>query len=154
MSWSNILRSSTGNRALRIFIYCSASLFIVVVLAIVIGFVPTENRWGQEGLNSMLAVAGICLSSALLAAIPMAVVAPRWPDQIGQAILAGTVIRLLLTMFGCVVYQALARPQLGSFLFWATIIYLAMLVTETPFGVWAIRKFYRVKQPNHPGTHA
>lgn len=100
----------------------------------------------------MLAVAGICLCTAVLALIPMALIAPKWPQHIGQAVLAGTVIRLLLTMMGCVGYQIIAQPQLGSFLFWATIFYLLLLTIETGFGVAAIRRYYRVKPTNKEGA--
>lgn len=116
-----------------------------------IGYAPTQTRWGAEGVNSMLVIAGICLATAVLAFIPMMIVAPRWPDQIGSAALAGMGLRLFLTMGSMVCYQILLRPQFESFLFWAVIYYLIVLAIDTTFGVIAIKRFYRPTPPRSEG---
>ena len=137
---------------MKIFIYCGASLILAVLAASAIGDVPTRNRWGEDGLDSMTAVAVICLCTAVVAMAPMAVIAPRRPDYIGQAALAATVLRLLLTMAACVGYQVTADPHLPSFLFWATVFYLLLLAIETGFGVVAVRRFYRITPTKNEGA--
>lgn len=72
----------------------------------------------------------------------MAVVARRWPMHIGQAALAGTGIRLLVTAGLGLSYQTLAKPHLASFLAWAVIYYLLLLAIETTFAVIAVRRYY------------
>ncbi len=100
----------------------------------------------------MSAVAVICLTTAVLAFLPIVFVAQRWPQQIGSAALAGTVLRLMLTMGAMVAYQIMARPQMESFLFWAVIFYLLVLLIDTTFGVIAIQRYYRVASPGNEGS--
>jgi hypothetical protein len=128
---------------LQLFIYCALTLILATTAASAIGYAPTQARWGADGVHSMLAVAAICLGVAVIGIVPMAIIAPRWPQHIGQAVLAGTAIRLLLTMGAIVAYQVAADPQLGPFLFWATVFYLMLLSTESVFGVIAVRRFFR-----------
>ncbi len=139
-------------QTLKILLYCVLSLILVVVMASAIGYVPMERRWGAEGVSSMMTVSAICLGSAVLAVLPLALVVQRWPDQIGQAVLAGTVIRRLVTMGASVGYQMSASPHLTSFLAWATIMYLLLLAVETGFGVYAIRRFYRAAPAKTEGA--
>ncbi len=75
-------------------------------------------------------------------AIPLAWVAPRYPSYIGQAVLAGTTLRLLLTGGIGLAYQEFAAPQSGSFLLWAVVFYFSLLVVESIFGVIAVRRYY------------
>lgn len=100
----------------------------------------------------MLAVAVLCLVSAFIAILPIAFVAPRYPDQIGQAALGATVIRLLLTMGALVAYQVLKQPHMASFLFWAPIFYLLLLAIETTFGVIMVKKYYTVAPKANDGA--
>lgn len=136
---------------MKLSILCISCLFITVIATAAIGYAPTQTRWGAEGVNSMLVIAGICLATAVLAFIPMMIVAPRWPDQIGSAALAGMGLRLFLTMGSMVCYQILLRPQFESFLFWAVIYYLIVLAIDTTFGVIAIKRFYRPTPPRSEG---
>ncbi len=130
------------------------SLILVVVLATAIGYAPTKDRWGDEGVSSMFAVSAICLAAALLAGLPMVIIAPRWPEHIGQAVLAGMGIRLFLTMLLGIGYQVLMQPHLGSFLFWAVAVYLSLLVVETAFNVVATRRYYKAPQKTTEGVSA
>lgn len=127
-------------------------LILAVASAAAIGYAPTAARWGAEGVASMTAVGSICLVTALLAFAPIVIVAPRWPEQIGSAALAGTVLRLILTIAGMIGYQVLARPHFESFLFWAVIFYLLVLAIDTTFGVLAIQKYYRATPPRKEGS--
>jgi hypothetical protein len=127
---------------LKIFLYCHVALVLAVAAAVSIGYGPTLHRWGDQGIASMFAAAAICLSVALLPALLMAVIAAQRPVHIGQAAFAGTMIRLLLAMPLLIAYQVFARPQVESFMYWATVLYLLLLAIETPFAVLAVRRFY------------
>jgi len=127
-----------------LFAQCGVTLIVAVLAAGAVGYVPTQSRWGAEGVQSMMVVAGICLGAAVLGAVPMAIVARLHPDMIGQAALAGLVIRLFAAMGGCITYQLLGAPHMASFMFWAVVFYLILLAVETTFGVVAVRRHYRV----------
>lgn len=122
---------------------CLVCLSAAVVAAAAVGRGPTESRWGADGVRSMYAIGAICLAAAVLGAAPLMLVARRWPAYMGQAVLGGTALRLLLTMAAAGAYQVAARPHLPSFLFWAVVFYLLLLVIETAFGVAAVRRHYR-----------
>jgi len=137
---------------LKIIVYCGVALILAAVAAAAVGYLPTRQRWGAEGVESLFAVTCICLAVALLPAGIMALFAVKWPAHIGQAAFAGTAIRLMLTMFFLVVYQVLMRPHLASFLFWATTLYLLLLAIETPFAVLVVRRFLKGTMINKQGT--
>lgn len=128
---------------MRIVVSCMVTLMLVTAGAAAAGRGPTLARWGTDGVTSMNAIAAICLVSALVAMIPLAITALRWPAHIGQAALGGTVLRLLLTMAGAGIYQTLFDPQMGSFLFWAVVFYCLLLAVETGFGVVLVNRYYR-----------
>jgi hypothetical protein len=126
----------------KLIVACFGLLVSAAALAVAIGHGPTQARWGNSGVESMYVVAAICLSVSLLAAIPISIVAVRRPDYIGQAALAGTAVRLLLTMGGMVAYQIMAQPNMGAFLFWAVVFYLLFLTIEAAFSVALVRRCY------------
>ncbi len=127
---------------MKISIACLISLCVVTAMLVLVGRAPTEARWGVEGVASLRAVAIICLGSAFVGLLPIAVVAMKWPSYVGQAALGGTVIRLMLTMAVGAAYQTLAQPHLPSFLFWAVVIYCVLLAIETAFSVYLTRRFF------------
>jgi len=122
---------------------CILCLITATLAASAIGYRPTMARWGQDGLRSLAATGTICLGAALVAIVPLAVVSIRKPSYIGQAALAATTLRLLLTMIAGGIYQTTAKPDLSSFLFWAVVFYLLLLTVETCFGVLLVRRYYR-----------
>jgi hypothetical protein len=136
---------------LKLSIICILCLFAAVIATAAMGYAPTQARWGAEGVSSMIGIAVICLSSAIIAFVPIMIVAPNWPDQIGSAALAGTVLRLLLTVGGMLGYQVLFKPHFASFLFWSVIFYLLVLAIDTTFGAIAIKKYYRSTPPRSEG---
>lgn len=127
---------------MKLFLATIFSLLGAVVLAGAIGYVPTQSRWGEAGLRSMTAIGVICSIAAVIGALPIVVVARRWPMHIGQAALAGTGIRLLVTAGLGLSYQTIAKPHLASFLVWAAIFYLLLLAIETTFAVISVRRYY------------
>jgi len=126
----------------RLFLLTVFSLVGVVVLAAAIGYAPTRNHWGEPGVSSMVAIGLICCIAAIVGALPMSIVARRWPLYIGQAALAGTTLRLLLTAMLGLGYQTIAKPHLSSYLVWATIFYLLVLTVETGFALLVVRRHY------------
>ncbi len=137
---------------MKLTIYFAILLIVVVALTLAIGYSPTLSRWGDEGVASMMAVAVICLASAIVSILPLAFVAPRYPDQIGPAALGATVIRLFLTMGLLVAFQVMQQPHMASFLFWAPVFYLLLLAIETTFGVIMVKRYYRVTPKANDGA--
>lgn len=127
----------------RIITACIIVLFAVTVGAALAGHGYTASRWGDDGIRSMYAVGAICLGAAVAAFLPVALVASRWPGQIGNAAIAATAIRLLLTMSAAGIYQVIYKPHLTSFLFWAVIYYCLLLAVETGFNLLLVRRHYR-----------
>jgi hypothetical protein len=126
----------------RLFLSTILSFIGVLALAAAIGYAPTQNHWGEPGLRSMKAIGVICCVAAVIGALPISLVARRWPLYIGQAALAGTTIRLLLTGILGLSYQTMAKPHLASFLTWATVFYIMLLGVETGFAIVIVRKYY------------
>lgn len=127
---------------MKIALWCTASLMIAVLLTGAIGYAPTLSNWGAAGIRSMMVVGLTCLVASVAALIPVIIVAPRWPNQLGPAILAGSGVRLFVTIAVLACYQLLAHPHMSSFLFWATVFYLVVLAIDTSFGVVVIRRSY------------
>ena len=140
-----------GNEStVKIVTTCLASLVLATLIVVVLGRPYTRLHWGESGVDSLHAIAVICLGAAILGFAPIAVIASRWPDQIGQAALAGTVIRLIGTVMGGAAYQTLAKPHLASFLFWAVILYCVLLAIETGFGVYLVRHYFTARRKELP----
>lgn len=128
------------------------TLIQVVVLAALVGLMVAVGRapvvalWGPAALTFFHAAAVICLIGALLAAIPLGVVATYWPAYTPHAAFAGTGVRLLGTAALGVGYQVLARPDLTPFLLCLSLIYLVLLLAETALIVYIVLHVY-VRKP-------
>lgn len=138
---------------MRLVAACILCLLASTAIAYLIGYGPTMSRWGVDGVHSMNVVGTICLSAAILAFLPLVFVSMHRPAYIGQAALAGTVLRLLLTMAAGAAYQTIAHPHMQSFLFWAVVYYCLLLAVETGFGILLVRKYY-TPSSDHRGTPA
>ncbi|HPF38047.1 MAG TPA: hypothetical protein P5081_06630 [Phycisphaerae bacterium] len=131
---------------------CALCLLAAIAAIVAVGITPSVDRWGDEGRTSLFAIAFLCGGASLAALIPLAIVAVKFPDYIGQAAFGGTVIRLLLTMTALVAYQILYQPHMASFLFWAPVFYIVLLAIETTFGVLAVKRYYRVTPKENDGA--
>lgn len=121
------------------------TIVITAILAVLIGYSPTETRWGSTGIACMFAAGVICVVSSLLAMAFLGVAANWFPGQLGQAALAATGVRLLLTMFLGAVYQVWAKPELTPFLLWALVFYGILLVIDTVFSVMMVQQQSRAR---------
>lgn len=126
----------------------AAVLTAVVIVAAACGYGLTVTKWGPAGLGSLQAAAIICLIAALLAAVPLGVVATYWPTYVGQAAFAGTAVRLLVTGALAIGYQVFVDVHLTSFLAWLVVLYLLLLLAETVWAVVVVRR--RLSPPATP----
>jgi hypothetical protein len=117
-----------------------AALLAVAAALLALGSSPTVARWGAPGIASMRAAVGMCFIAAVIAAIPVAVLAARRSPAAPQACLAGTVIRLLITGLLALLYQSREPVHLRSFLAWLVIAYLSFLTVETILTVVVVRR--------------
>lgn len=117
-------------------------LTAVVALAVASGHGVVASRWGPGGVSSLYAAAVICLSAALLAALPLGLAATYWQVYAPQVAFAGTAIRLLGTVSLGFAYQVLASPHRMSFLVCMLGLYLVLLVVETALIVWIVRRVF------------
>ncbi|MEK6677136.1 MAG: hypothetical protein AABZ47_15965 [Planctomycetota bacterium] len=123
---------------------CIFTVLVAATLAVAIGRAPTATKWGAKGVESMYAAGIICTVSSVLAMVPLSVAAGWFRKQIGEAALAATVLRLLLTVFMAAAYQTWEKPDLGPFLFWASVFYGLSLIIDTTFALLIVR---RVAEP-------
>lgn len=123
-----------------------AILIVIIAAATAIGYAPTERQWGQAGVRSMWAAGAICGVAGLIAVLPIPFVAAFWPGQVGNAIFAGTAIRLLVTMPLMLAFQTIMEVHLRSFLLWMLVLYMPLMAAETALGVLVVRKAYPTKR--------
>jgi len=121
-------------------------VLLAVALAATLGRAPTAARWGQAGVDCMYAAGIICGLASVLAMGPMMFAALWFRSYVGEAALAATVLRLLLTTAMCLGYQIWSKPDLKPFLLWALIFYGLMLVIDTVFSVLIVRHLFGQKR--------
>lgn len=121
-------------------------LTAVVALTVGGGHGVVASRWGSAGVSSLYAAAVICLTAALLAAVPLGLAATYWQVYAPQVAFAGTAIRLLGTVSLGFAYQLLANPHGMSFLICMLGLYLVLLAVETALIVWIVRRTFS-RQP-------
>ena len=118
-----------------------AALVVLVVFAA--GVWPSWHWAGDDGLRAMSAAVIICLTAAMVSLAPTIVALRRQADWLAQALLGGTLIRLLTTLvLGGAVWLAL-QPAKVVFGVWLVIFYLTLLAWETLTAVRLIKAHYR-----------
>jgi Na+-translocating ferredoxin:NAD+ oxidoreductase RnfA subunit len=114
-------------------------LCAAVVLA-VLGYLPTRNRAGDDGMRAMLAALAVAVGTAyvtLFPAIRRMTVAKDVPARFQAALRAG-VERFIITLAlaGAVTWRTDIPPRV--FLLWVAISYLVMITVETAILIrWA-----------------
>jgi len=101
---------------------------------------PVVGRWGAAGQSALFAAVVVCWGGAVVAAVPLGVVATYRPAWVAQAAFAGTAVRMLVTGGLALGYQLLVDVHLTAFLLCLLIGYLILLAAETGLAVVLIRR--------------
>ncbi|MCK4627997.1 MAG: hypothetical protein KAT56_03275 [Sedimentisphaerales bacterium] len=125
----------------------------LAVLAIMLPGIALMLLWSTNPRQAVVPVifAGlICLIMAVISLIPLTIATRGHRDWLGQACLAGTAIRLVLTLFaGLTAYALVIEPQQKiTFVLWLLSFYLALLVWETITVARIIKIFYPSNETN------
>ncbi len=99
-----------------------------------------------ERASAMIAAASICLLAGLIAMVPPAVVAPRWPDYIMQAGMGAMVIRLFLTLGVGMLYLKWYTPPTSTFMTAMVVCYLLLLAVETGVTLRLVKRYWHPPQ--------
>ncbi len=101
---------------------------------------PVVGRWGAAGQDALFAAAAACWVGAVVAAVPLGVIATCRPAWVARAAFAGTAVRMLVTGGLALGYQVLVDVHLTAFLLCLLIGYLILLAAETGLAVVLIRR--------------
>ncbi len=82
------------------------------------------------------------MSGALVAMVPLAWAALARPEQVGMAALAGTAVRLLVTIPAAFAYQMSGVVHAPSFTYWLLVLYLPLMAVETAIAVALIQRTF------------
>lgn len=126
-----------------------ATVIILVVLGL--GW-ASMGHWSSQPHQAVVAMifAGlVCLVMAIVSLIPIVWAANRKRQWLGEACLAATGIRMLLTLFGAILVYGLAiEPgQQVVFALWTVGFYLILLVWETITALRIAKGSYRTAAP-------
>lgn len=125
----------------------------LIVSAVMLPGIALTLFWSTDSQQAVIPVisAGlICLTMTIVSLIPLTVATRAYRDWLGHACLAGTTIRLLLTLFaGLTVHELVIEPrQKITFVLWLLGFYLTLLVWETITVVRVIKMFYPLNETN------
>ncbi len=121
-------------------------LIQVVLLTALVGLFaalargPVVEWWGAAGQTALFAAAAACWVGAVIAAVPLGLIATYRPGWVAQAAFAGTAVRMLVTGGLALGYQAVAEVHLTAFLTCLLVGYLTLLAAETGLAVVLIRR--------------
>lgn len=118
------------------------SILAVTAAVLALGSSLAPRWWGPIAASTMWPAAFICLAGALVAMVPLVWVALTLPRQIAMAALAGTAIRLLVTIVAAFIYQMSANVHTPSFTFWLMALYLPLLAVETVAAVILVQQTF------------
>ena len=125
----------------------------LTVLAIMVPGIALMLFWStdpQQAVIPVISAGLICLVMTIISLIPLTVATRAYRDWLGHACLAGTTIRLLLTLFaGLAIYTlVIASRQKMAFVLWSLCFYLVLLVWETITSVRIIKMFQPLNGTN------
>ena len=125
----------------------------VTVSAIMVPGIALMLLWSphpQQAVIPVISAGLICLIMTIISLIPLTVATRAYRDWLGHAFLAGTTIRLLLTLFaGLTVHELAIEPrQKTTFILWLVGFYLVLLVWETITATRIIKMFYPLNETN------
>ena len=131
-----------------------AVLIVAAVILLGIGPVCLWSSRPRQAVEAMVFAGMICLCMGIISLVPLVKAARHHPDWLGQAWLAGTVIRLLLTLIGAIlVYFAVIEPrQIKVYTSWIVCFYLILLVWETLTATKMVKMFYKIPSSDEKKT--
>jgi len=146
--YKKLLTSPTQTGLLRLSIQAA-----LTVLAVMLPGIALTLLWSTDPQQAVIPViyAGlICLIMTVVSLIPFTVATRACRDWLGHVCLAGTTIRLLLTLFaGLTVHELVIEPrQKITFVLWLLGFYLVLLVWETITAARIIKMFYPLNGTN------
>ena len=143
-----LLTSPTQIGLLRLSI--KAALAVLAIMLPGIAFVLFWSTDPQQAVIPVISAGLICLIMTIISLIPLTVATRVYRDWLGHACLAGSTIRLLLTLFaGLAAYELAIEPQQKmTFVLWLLGFYLVLLVWETITAAGIIKMFYPLNETN------
>ena len=112
------------------------------------GAYPSWRLGGREGLEAMALAGVICVVVAVTSLVPVVVAVVRQADWLGQACLAGTTVRMLVTVAAGVVCYVVMRPATFAYAMWMVVFYLVLLAWETVWVSGIIKAKYATNSPS------
>jgi len=124
--------------SIQAFLIVSAAALLAVGLSFMVSSDPTG------AIFSLLLAAGLCGGITCLSLIPLSLVSRRRREWLGPTCLAGSALRLLLTLGTGLGVHALIIPSSQTFTFALGIVgfYLILLFWETAIAVKLIKELY------------
>lgn len=96
--------------------------------------------------SAVIAAASICLAVGVVAMVPPAVVAPRYPDYLMQAAMGAMIIRLFLTLAVGALYLRMYSPPRAVYMNAMVVCYLTLLASETVITLRMVKEHWRPPQ--------
>ena len=119
---------------------------LLALLGLVAAALVAPRVAGPDSASAVVAAAVICVATGLIALLPAAIVAPRYPDYLMQAGLAAMLIRLSLTLGVGAAYLRWYAPPRAVFMSAMVVAYLVLLAFETWAIVRLVKQYWRAPQ--------
>lgn len=111
-----------------------ASLIVGATAALIgIGYLPTRSTVGAAGVQAMLAACVVCALASLLGGLPIAL-ARQGALEGARLFMISMMLRILFTALLATAAGLGLGLEIGPFLVWLAIGYLALLVVDTGYA--------------------
>lgn len=128
-------------------------IFILSVL-LVVGAGISWVTQQQQGLIAMLGAFVACTFSAVVCLVPVGFAIEKQSSWLGQACLAASLIRFLLTLLSAALIYMILTPDKVSFAIWLLADYFVLLIWETIVIVKQMNIHYQTPSSVPNGTAA
>ena len=106
-------------------------LILILLALLVVGAGISWVSQQQQGLIAMLGAFVACAFSAVVCLVPVGFAIKKQASWLGQACLAATLIRFLLTLLSATMVYLIVKPDKASFAVWLLADYFVLLIWET-----------------------
>ena len=106
-------------------------LILILLALVVVGAGVCWIMQQPQGLIAMLGAFVACTFSAVVCLVPVGFAIEKQASWLGQACLAATVIRFLLTLLSATIVYLILNPDKASFATWLVVDYFVLLIWET-----------------------